>query len=1097
MPIRLRLVALLLSTLPVAAWAQSPGKLLRFPDIHGDQVVFVHAGDLYRAHADGGTAVRLTSHEGRELYPKFSPDGRQIAFSAEYNGTRQVYVMPAAGGEPRQLTWYNDTGPMPPRGGTDYRVLDWTPDGLHIVVRANRNPSSERDGRPYLVPVDGGMETPMVIPETGGGMLSPDGTKFVYTPIDRDFRSWKRYRGGRAQDVWVYDLNANTSLRLTESRATDHQPMWVGDTVYFVSDREYALNLYAIDPDGGEARQLTDFEDDILWPSAGPERIVFEKAGGLWRFDPATGDARELAIRIAGDFPEARPRWIEPAKFIESYDLSPGGERAVFGARGEIFTLPAKDGEPRNITRTLDAREHSVAWSPDGRSIAYLSDESGEYEIYIRAQDGSGTPRRLTTDGDTWRFPPKWSPDSKMLAFADKKQRLRIVVLDGGRLIEVDRSDKEDLGDYVWSPDSRFLAYVKTGASRNPSIWLHALDTGQSAQLTPDETSESDPAFDPQGRWLYFASNRDFNLAFSAYEFNYLYSNGTRLYAAPLAADGPALFRPKSDEVEPGGGKDKDDKNGKNGKNGKKSDKDRDAVPRVRIDVAGFNDRVTALKAPAGNYRGLAATAAGVFYAAAAGEMGNGNGVATLRFIETEGDKPEDVAAGISGYALSADGRKLLIRQRDDFFIVDAKPDVKLADGKLGPAKWELRIEPRREWRQLFVDGWRLLRDWFYDAGLHGQDWDAIRGKYEPLLAHVNTRADLDYLFAEIAGEANSGHVYVESGDETKVERKAGGLLGAEIAAHDSGYFRIERIFPESAADTAARSPLAQPGVDVSDGDFILAVDGVSTREAGNFYALLENKAGAVVTLTVNGRPAEAGARAVRVKTVASEQALRYADWVQRNRARVERLSGGRIGYIHVPNTAVEGSRELFRGMLAYGHMDALIIDDRYNGGGFIPDRMIELLSRQPLNYWTRRGLEPTPTPLLHHRGPKAMLINGLSSSGGDALPYYFRKLGLGTLIGTRTWGGLIGISGNPRLADNGAILAATFRFLDTDGKWAVENEGVAPDIEVIDRPELIAAGRDPSIEKAVEVLLAELEKNPPAPATAPSPPTAFPPATP
>ena len=1089
-----RAAAVVLTALVFPLTVSAQSKLLRFPDIHGQQVVFVHAGDLYRVSAEGGEAVRLTSHPGQELYPKFSPDGAWIAFSAEYSGTRQVHVMPTAGGEPRQLTWYTDVGPMPPRGGTDYRVLDWTPDGTHILVRANRNPTGERDGRPYRVPFAGGMETPLAIPEIGSGMLSPDGTKLVYTPIDRDFRTWKRYRGGRAQDVWVYDLTADRSIRLTDHRATDHQPMWVGDTVYFLSDRDYHLDLYAIAPAGGEPRRLTDFGEDILWPSAGPDRIVFEKGGGLWRFDPASGESQEIPVRLTGDFPEARPRWIKAAGFVESYDLSPGGERAVFGARGEVFTLPAKDGEPRNLSRSPDAREHSVAWSPDGRWIAYLSDASGEYELYLRAQDGSGEPRRITRDGDVWRFAPKWSPDSRLLAYADKKQRLRVVDLDG-RTREVDSSRQQDLTSYTWSPDSRFLAYVKTGASRNTSIWVHDLERGQSSQLTPDETSEFDPVFDPKGRWLYFVSNRDYNLSFSGYEFNFHYTNPQRLYAAALAADGPALFQPKSDEAKPAAAPEKSGAGGSSekpsGKNGQASNGEAGPV-RVRIDVDGFNARVQALKAPPGNYTGLAATGEGVFFAAS---EGGGNGGVTLRFLATEGDKPADVAGGVTGYALSADRKKLLVRQGGNFHIVDAKADAKLDAGTLALDGWELRIEPRREWRQLFVDGWRILRDWFYEPDMHGQDWDAIRAKYEPLLAHVNSRADLDYLFGEIAGEANAGHVYVESGDQVRVERKAGGLLGAEIAADPSGYFRIARIFPTSASDLAARSPLAEPGVRARAGEFIVSVDGVSTREVQNFYQLLDNKAGKVVTLGINDTPSESGARRERVRTLGSETALRYADWVARNRALVETLSGGRIGYIHVPNTAVEGSRELFKGLVAYGHMDALIIDDRYNGGGFIPDRMIEWLSRQPLNYWTRRGLEPTPTPLLHHRGPKAMLINGMSSSGGDALPYYFRKLGLGPLIGTRTWGGLIGISGNPRLADNGAILAATFRFLDTEGNWAVENEGVAPDIEVIDRPERIAAGEDPSIEKAVEVLLAELDRQPPTPVTAPPPPSVFPPA--
>lgn len=1056
----------------------SPSKLLRFPDIHGDRIAFVHAGDIHVVSAQGGTAQRLTSHPGQELYPKFSPDGRWIAFSGEYNGTRQVFVIPSTGGEPRQLTWYNDIGPQPPRGGTDYRVLDWTRDGRHVVVRANRNPTGDRDGRPWLVPVDGGMETPLAIPESGGGMLSPDGTQFVYTPIDRDFRAWKRYRGGRAQDVWIYDLARDTSRRLTETRATDHQPMWIGDTIYFVSDRDYTLNLYAMPAAGGEAVRVTHFEDyDVLWPSAGAEAVVFENGGTIWRFDPADNRAVKVPIRVVGDFPDTQPRWVAGAEFIESFDIAPDGARAVFGARGEVFTLPAKHGEPRNISRTPDHREHSVAWSPDGRHIAYLSDASGEYELYIRAQDGSGEPRRLTTDGDIWKFPPVWSPDSRRIAFADKRQRLRVVEVGSGRIREVDASTREDITDYSWSPDSRWLAYVKTGEGRNAAIWVHDLDAGRSLQLTDGTTPDRNPVFDPKGRWLYFLSDRDYNLAFSSYEFNWLYSDATRIYAAALAADGPALFRPRSDETGGNGG----------GNGGGGND---DATPVVRIDAEGFAARVQPLKAPAGGYGRLSANAEGVFVVAGGGR---GN-PPSLQFLATEGDELQTVARGVSGYALSADGRKLLLRQGRNASIVDARPDAKPEDNRLALDGWEIRVEPVREWAQQFTDGWRILRDWFYDPGMHGQDWEAIRDRYQRLLPHVKTRGDLDYLLTEIAGEANAGHVYVESGDQFRVQRRAGGLLGAEIVSHDSGWFRIQRIFPADAREVSARSPLSAPGVDVADGDFILAVDGVDTREVRNFYQLMEGKADRVVTLRVNSRPSTQGAREVRVTAIASEHTLRYTDWVQQRRAMVDELSGGRIGYIHVPNTAVEGSRELFRGLVAYAHKEALIIDDRYNGGGFIPDRLVELLAREPLNYWKRRGLEPQATPLLHHRGPKAMLINGLSSSGGDALPYYFRQLGLGTIIGTRTWGGLIGISGNPRLSDNGAVLAATFSFMDTDGNWAVENEGVAPDIEVVDRPELVAAGRDPSVEKAVEVLLEQLAREPVRPVVAPPAPTQFPP---
>jgi tricorn protease len=1081
-PVLPRLLALICACAPLAALADSPTKLLRFPDTHGELITFVYAGDIYLVGANGGTAQRLTSHPGAELYPKFSPDGTQIAFSAEYNGTRQVYVMPSAGGPPRQLTWYNDVGEMPPRGGTDNRVLDWSPDGRHVLVRMNRVPWDERGGRPYLVPVDGGLETPLAVPESGGGMFDPSGTKLVYTPIDRDFRSWKRYRGGRAQDVWIYDLAANTSLQLTRDRATDHQPMWVGDTVYFVSDRaDGTLNLYSVPPQGGDATRITPYADfDVLWPSAGPDAIVFERGGSIWRYVPG-GSATEVPIRVTGDLPQTLPRYVAAADFIESFGLSPGGERALFGARGEIFTVPAKHGEPRNVSMTPDAREHSVSWSPDGKWIAYLSDESGEYEIYVRAQDGKSPPRRITTDGDIWRFAPAWSPDSKQLAFGDKKQRLRIVTVDGGAIAEVDRGTHDDLDSYTWSPDSRWLAYVKSNASRNSSIWMYSTQARETRQVTPDETSETSPAFDPKGRYLYFLSNRDYNLAFSAYEFNFLYNNATRIYAATLSADGPALYRPQSDEVgAAAAGKDADKKNG---------DAKSEAAPApLRVDLPGFNQRVIALNAPAGNYGGLSANAEGVFFVA----QGNGGAGGELRYLGLGlEDKPEAVAQ-VTGYALAAGGGKLLLRRGSDFSIVEAKPKADFDAGKLALARMELRVEPRREWKQQFVDAWRILRDWFYDPGMHGQDWNAIRAKYEPLLAHVAHRADLDYLLQEIAGEANAGHVYVERGDEARVPRKSGGLLGAELANHDSGYVRIARIYPGENWNPALRSPLTEPGVNVAEGEFILAVDNVSTRGVDNIYRLLENRADRVVTLRVNANPQEAGAREVRVRTLDSELGLRYLDWVQSRRRMVEQASDGRIGYIHVPNTAVEGSRELFKGMLAYGSRDALIIDDRYNGGGFIPDRLIEILARQPLNYWKQRGLEPNATPLLHHRGPKAMLVNGLSSSGGDALPYYFRKLGLGTIFGTRTWGGLIGISGNPRLADNGAILAATFSFMDTDNRWAVENEGVAPDVEVVDRPEAIAAGRDPSLEAAIQHLLRELEANPPRPVQAPPAPTEF-----
>lgn len=1049
-------------------------RLLRFPDIHRDQVTFAYGGDIYVASTRGGTAARLTSHEGLELFPKFSPDGSRIAFSAEYNGTRQVYVMPSNGGEPTQLTWYNDVGPMAPRGGFDYRVLDWTPDGKHVMVRANRLPWGPRMGRYFLVPVDGGNEIPMVIPEGGGGMLSPDGKKVVYTPIDREFRTWKRYRGGRAQDVWTYDLEANRSDQLTTDRATDNQPVWVGESIFFTSDRNYTLNLFRHEP-GGDAVQVTNHDDfDVLWPSAGPEAVVYENGGWLYRFDPASGNTTRLDITVAGDRPARMPRIVEAGDFIQAADLSPDGKRVAISARGEIFTVPAENGPVRNITRTPSAREIDASWSPDGSQVAYLSDASGEYEIWVRPQGGDGNARQVTKDGGIWRFAPVWSPDGEMLLFGDKRQQLNIVDVDSGRRKVIDTSRFNDFNDYSWSPDSRFVVYAKNNSAGYSSLWIYSTRDEETRQVTTDMADDSNGVFDPKGRYLYFLSSRDQDLAFSSIEFNYLVNNSIRVYAAQLNASQPALFRPKSDEVTVNG-KNDDDDNGNN----------RDDKVRVEIDFDGIPSRVVALQDSGGNYRSLAATPKGPLY------LAGDNSDTKLHLFDLEAEEEKVILEGINAYSPAFNGDKVLFGKNGKWGIAKVEPDQDAGEGHIDLDNMELRIEPPVEWRQMYTDGWRILRDWFYDPNMHGMDWQAIHDKYLPLVDHVAHRADLDYILGEVAGEMNAGHIYVQRGDEPAVARRNGGLLGAEFEPAD-GYYRITKVFGGEPWHEAFYSPLAAPGVDIGVGSYVIAVNGVSTSGVANFYSLLENTGGDVITLRVNDEARDRGARDVLVTTVSSETSLRYLDWVEDRARRVEELSGGRIGYVHLPNTAGAGNRELFKRFFPQVRKDALIIDARYNGGGFIPDRMIEIVSRLPLNYWKRRGLDPQSTPVISHTGPKATLINGYSSSGGDAFPYYFKKLGLGPLIGTRTWGGLIGISGNPGLADGGVVLASTFRFLGTDGNWAVENEGVAPDIEVVDRPELVAGGQDPSLERAVRYLLEQLEESPPESVEAPPAPTEF-----
>ena len=1100
------LAALLLFPLALAAQEAPPAgesRLLRYPDVHGDTIAFVYAGDVWTVPAAGGTARRVTSHRGEELFPKFSPDGRTIAFTGQYGGTRQVFTIPVAGGVPRQLTFYNDVGRIPPRGGVDNQVLGWTPDGKQVLFNAHRTPWNDRISRPYKVPAAGGMEVPLPMPEGGTGTLSPDGTKYVFTPIMREFRTWKRHRGGRAQDVWIYDLARNTAEQITDFAGTDNQPVWVGDTIYFTSDRTNRLQLYAWTAADRTPRQVTNHDRyDVLWPSGGPDSLVYENGGWLYLFDPRTATSRKVPVRVDGDFPQTVPYFRKVAEDVQSWGISPTGKRAVFGARGEVFTVPAKEGEPRNLTATPGVREMDPAWSPDGRWIAYLSDATGEYEIYLRPADGSGEPRRVTQDGGVWRFPPAWSPDSKKLAWGDTRQRLRYVAVDGGRIVEADGSKTADVTDYRWSPDSRWLAYTKFGVTQLPSVWVYSLADRRARQLTSDATAEFEPTWDPTGRYLYFLSNRDYNLTFSSYEFDYVYTDPTRVYVAVLQKNGPALFLPKSDEE--GAEEKKDDgmrvadvqhqpqpppaegdaKPRPRSAEEKGEEKDPGAKPpavKVAIDFDGFESRVRAIPGAPGSYRNLAANEKGVFYLTGDGPAGQ------LKMYDLEAEKEEGVLDGVNAFQLSADGKKLLVQQRgDEFAIVGAAPGQKAADGKLALDRMTLKVEPRAEWRQMFDDAWRLVRDWFYDRELHGVDWPEMRARYGELVPHLASRADLDYVLGELIAELNAGHAYVQPPTEHDVERVPGGLLGADVESDPSGAFRVARIYHGENWHDDFRSPLTEPGVRVKEGDLILAVDRVPTRGVDNFYRLLEGKADAVVTLRVAAAADGKGAHDERVRPVGSELGLRYLAWVEERRQRVAAASDGRIGYLHLPDTAVAGNRELFKHFYPQAHKDALILDARYNGGGFIPDRMAALLARPLLNYWVNRSGVPTTTPGYIHVGPKVALINGQAGSGGDAFPYYFRKLGLGPLIGTRTWGGLIGISGNPLLLDGGSITVPAFRFIDTEGRWAVENEGVAPDIEVIDAPHLVAQGRDPSLEKGIEVLLAELAKGPPQRLTAP-----------
>ncbi len=1077
---------LLFITISVKLSATDDVRLLRFPDINNNLVTFVYAGDIWTVNSNGGEARRLTSHDGLELFPKISPDGKWIAFSGEYSGSRQVFVIPSAGGVPKQLTWYNSVGVMPPRGGWDDAVLDWTPDSKQILIRANRTPYSERQGKYFLVSLDGGLEKPLPVVNGGFGVLSPDGAKLVFTPVDREFRNWKRYKGGRATDLWIYDLKANTSEQITSFEGTDQLPTWSGDNIFFSSDRDLKLNIWKYNTTSKETSQVTKHSEfDVMWPSGNGEQLVYENGGYIYKLNLKTGQSEKLNVSISFDNPNLIAHYKNVKDDIHSFAVSPTGKRALFDARGDIFSVPAENGITENLTESQGIREIFPAWSPDGKYISYYSDLSGEYELYLLENKKGAKPRQVTFNSSAWKYQPTWSPDSKYLLYFDRTLNLKLAEAATGKITEVDHATGSEMRTYSFSPDSRWIAYSREGGNDKTAIWVYEITSGKKSQVTDGTFTDDNPVFSTCGNYLFFASNRDYNLEFSSYEFDYLYNNATRIYAIALTQKSPKLFKDKND-VEPASadkpaapaattGKDKKGKTNTadTASTGKKETK-------VEIDFNNINSRIAALPGESGNYRLIGAVEGGLIFISSS----------KLMKFNLNDEKNEEILDRVMTASVSADKKTAIYRAGGDYGIIKLNPGQKSGAGKLNLGGLEMKIDPQKEWNQIYVDAWRIFRDYFYVNNIHGVNWTEVRNRYNALLPYVSHRADLDYILNEIVAETNTGHTYVDWGDFENVKRIDNGLLGAELTADDaSGRYRISKIYKGENWNSSRRSPLTEQGVDVKEGDFIISIDGKDVTTALNPYMLLENKTGKPVEIKVNSTASSDNARTSLIKPLTSEQELRYFNWVNERRAIVDKLSGGRIGYIHVPNTSADGNRELFHGMYTYYDKEALIIDDRYNGGGFIPDRMADLLDRHTLVYWHRNGLAPSKAPGIAHDGPKVMLINGYSASGGDAFPYFFKKMGLGKLIGTRTWGGLVGISGNARLVDGGNISVPQFGIFDQEDGWIIEGVGVSPDIEVVDRPEQLAKGIDPSIEKAVEVLLQELKDKPVKKITIPAPP--------
>lgn len=1060
--------SLLVSVLLTAsALAEEEGRLLRFPDIRGDKVVFAYAGDIWTAPSAGGIATRLTSHEGIEQFPKFSPDGKWIAFTGQYDGSQQVYVMPAAGGEPKQLTFYPSTT-FPERFGADNMIYGWTPDGK-ILFRSQRDSFETFVGRLYKVGVEGGLPEVLPMPISGSASFSPDGTKLAYNRVMRDFRPWKRYKGGLAQDVWIFDTKTHEVEKITDWEGTDNYPMWHGDKIYFNSDREKRLNLYCYDLNSKETTKVTDFEKyDVKFPSLGGDSIVFENGGYLYVLDLTNGEQRKLEITLPTDRPLTRDTYVNASNRIEDFDLGREGKRAVFTARGEIFTVPAKHGNIRNLTNTPGIREKFATWSPDGKWIAYVSDKSGEDELYIRAANGEGDEIAITTDGDRYRFPPLWSPDSKKLLLSDKSLRLFYVDIDKKELVKIDEAKAGEIRNYSWSPDSLWVAYSKPKeVVRFQSIYLYSLKSGSIHSVTGDLTFDTNPIFDPEGKYLYFLSVRDFSPSRAPFEPNFYFENLIRLYAVTLQAEEPSPFAPQSDEVKAEEKKAEGEKKEEKKKEVKKEEKKEAEAKEIKIDIEGIGNRVVGFPISPGDYRGLGAVKGIVFYFKRAGRE------TTLMAYDLKKREEKTVLKPINSYALSADGQKILYRSRNTYGIISAaaKP-AKVGDGKLNLSGMEMLQSPREEWRNSFWDVWRRYRDFFYAPNMHGVAWKKMGEIYSEMLPHVAHRNDLTYIISELVSELATSHCYVGGGDQPTVKYHGVGLLGAALDVGENGYYRISKVFAGENWHNNLRSPLTEPGINVKQGDYIIAIDGVEIKAPDNPYKLLINKADRTVQLKVNSSPTSEGARTVTVKPIASEWSLRYYNWVKENREYVAEKTGGKVGYIHIPNMSTQGLIEF--GKWYYGQLDkeGIIVDVRNNGGGNVSQQILERLRKILVGMGHSRNFSPSTYPGAVFVGPKVCLSNKYAASDGDIFTYYWKEYKLGPVVGTRTWGGVVGIRGKPLLLDGGYAFVPEFGLYDLEGNWIMENIGVHPDIELDNLPKDVIAGKDPQLDKGIELVL-------------------------
>ena len=1053
--------------------AQEEARLLRFPAIYDNQIIFTYAGDLYTVQADGGIARKLTNHDGYEMFARFSPDGKTIAFTGQYDGNTEVYTMNSQGGVPKRLTFTATLGrdDVSDRMGPNNIVFGWKHDNSNIIFRSRKKSFNDFNGSLYTVSTDGSLPEELPVPRGGFCSFSPDDQKMAYNRIFREFRTWKRYRGGMADDIWIFDFNTHKTENITNNPAQDIIPMWYGNKIYFLSDRDEnkRMNMYVYDLTSKETKKLTDFKDfDIKFPSLGNKAIVYENGGYIYKMDLSTEKSEKVKIIIAEDFVSGRSVLKDVSKNITNFDISNDGKRALFGAHGDVFTVPEKYGETRNLTQSSGIHERDSKWSADGKWISYISDKTGEDEIYIQAQDGSQPAVEITSGSSDYKYQPYWSPDSKKLLWSDRNQTLHYVDIDTKLTTNVDIDSIFEIRDYAWSPDSKWITYTKNSDNRFQQIYLYSLDQKKSFPVTENWYHAFNSTFSIDGKYLFFISSRDFNPDFSNVGSTISYSDMSNIYFVTLTKDTPSLFKLKSDEAEPTINTVKPETSDKK--------KESSPVPKkidLQVDIDGIEGRIGKLPIKASNYFNLTSVENKLYYQRR-GPKDDKTGLFMYDFDSRE----EKNLGQVDGYEISANKKKMIVSQNGLYGIINVPAtEIKITD-KLDLSGLQMVINKQEEWEQIYKETWRQMRDFFYSPNMNGVNWKAQGDKYEVLVKYVNNRNDLTYILGELVGELNIGHAYVGGGDRPQPERIKTGLLGAEISKDKvSGYFRIDKILKGQNWTGHVKSPLTEIGVNANEGDYILAVDGKPVNKMNNIYEALVNKAGRQVNLTLNNIPSEQGKREVTVMPVDDESQLYYLNWVNNNIEKVNKATNGRVGYLHIPNMGVDGLNEFIKYYFPQLEKEALVVDVRGNGGGFVSSIIIENLRRVAAMISVTRNSKPDINPEGTLYGPMVMLCDEFSASDGDIVTYRFKTYNMGKVVGKRTWGGVTGIRGTLPLVDGGFISRPEFSIYDLEGKkWIIEGIGVEPDIMVDNDPYLEYTGTDQQLNKAIEVILDDLK---------------------